>query len=176
MSVNQQNRKLDSNAFEVLHHSYHDRLQASVLSRVRNREEAEDITAAAFESAFANRESFRWEAAPATWLHAIALNKTRRPQGPRETVSLDVLTGEFPSDLVVPDLSEETEHRSECRARLLRTLRQIPTVYRKVLINHFIEGHSVRQIAKRERIPIGTVLSRIFTAKRLLREAWEAAT
>ena len=174
MSVNQQNTKLDSNAFEALHHSYHDRLQASVLSCVRNREEAEDITAAAFEAALANRESFRGEAAPATWLHAIALNKTRRPQ--KETVSLDGFTGELPSRLVAPDLSEETEHRSECRARLLRTLRQIPAIYRRVLIEHFITGRSVREIAGRERIPLGTVLSRIFTAKRLLREAWEAAT
>ena len=174
MSVHQQNTKLDSAAFDQLHHTYYDRLQASVLSRVRNREEAEDITAAAFEAALANRESFRGEAAPATWLHAIALNKTRRPQ--KETVSLDGFTGELSSRLVVPDLSEETEHRSECRARLLRTLRQIPAIYRLVLIEHFIEGHSVRQIAKRQRIPLGTVLSRIFTAKRLLREAWEAAT
>ena len=173
MSVNQPKTKLDSNAFEALHHTYHDRLQASVLSRVRNREEAEDITAAAFEAALANRESFRGEAAPATWLHAIALNKTRRPQ--KETVSLDGFTGELPSRLVEADVSEETEHRSECR-RLLRALRQIPAIYRLVLIEHFIEGHSVRQIAKRERIPLGTVLSRIFTAKRLLREAWEAAT
>src|SRR5437667_11941510 len=55
-------------------------------------------------------------------------------------------------------------------------LRQIPAVYGLVLIEHFIEGYSVRQIAKLQRIPLGTVLSRIFTAKRLLREAWEAAT
>ena len=176
MSVNQQNTKLDSNAFEALHHTYHDRLQASVLSCVRNREEAEDITAAAFEAAFANRESFRAEAAPKTWLHAIALNKLRRSREQRKTVSLDVFNDELPSRLVVPDLSEETEHRSECRTQLLRTLRQIPAIYRLVLIEHFIEGHSVRQIAKRQRIPLGTVLSRIFTAKRLLREAWGAAT
>ena len=175
MSVNQQNTKLDSNAFEELHHTYHDRLQASVLSRVRNREEAEDITSAAFEAAFANRESFRAEAAPTTWLDAIALNKLRRSREQRKAVSLDVFDDELPSGLIESDLSEETEH-SECRARLLRTLRQIPAIYRLVLIEHFIEGHSVRQIAKRERIPLGTVLSRIFTAKRLLREAWEAAT
>src|SRR5438552_13433924 len=155
MSVNQQNRKLDSNAFEALHHSYHDRLQASVLSRLRNREDAEDITAAAFEAAFANRESFRAEAAPATWLHAIALNKLRRSREQRKAVSLDVLGDELPSRLVEADVSEETEHRSECR-RLLRALRQIPAIYRLVLIEHFIEGHSVRQIAKRERIPLAT--------------------
>ena len=92
--------KLDSNAFEELHHTYHDRLQASVLSCVRNREEAEDITAAAFEAAFANRESFRAEAAPATWLHAIALNKLRRSREQRKAVSLDLFTGELPSGLV----------------------------------------------------------------------------
>ena len=160
MSVNQQNTKLDSNAFEALHHTYHDRLQASVLSCVRNREEAEDITSAAFEAAFANRGSFRAEALATTWLHAIALNKLRRSREHRKAVSLDVFNDELPSRMVVADLSEETEHRSECRARLLRTLRQIPAIYRRVLIEHFIEGYSVRQIAKRERIPLGTVLSR----------------
>jgi len=66
MSVNETKTRLDSEAFKELHHTYHDRLQASVLSCVRNREEAEDITAAAFESAYANRESFRAEAAPTT--------------------------------------------------------------------------------------------------------------
>jgi hypothetical protein len=34
----------------------------------------------------------------------------------------------------------------------------------------------ISQIARRERIAYGTVLSRIFTGKRLLRRAWEAVT
>src|SRR5436190_9073684 len=89
MSVHQQNTKLDSAAIDQLHHTYHDRLQASVSNRVRSREDAEDITASAFASAFANRSSFRGEAAPTTWLHAVALNLTKRPRGLRETISLD---------------------------------------------------------------------------------------
>jgi len=39
-----------------------------------------------------------------------------------------------------------------------------------------MNGHSIQDIARRQRIPCGTVLSRIFTAKRLLRQAWDAMT
>ena len=31
-----------------------------------------------------------------------------------------------------------------------------------VLVDHFVRGYSIRQIARRHRIPMGTVLSRIF--------------
>ncbi len=37
-----------------------------------------------------------------------------------------------------------------------------------------MRGHSVGRIARQYRVPLGTVLSRIFKAKRLLRAAWEA--
>ena len=68
-----------------------------------------------------------------------------------------------------------TDHldRSEDHARLHNALARVPERYRKVLVDHFALGTSVKQIAKQQRIPVGTVLSRIFTAKRLLRQAWE---
>lgn len=49
---------------------------------------------------------------------------------------------------------------------------QIPRLYRQVLMDRFIRGDSIKQIARRNRIPAGTVLSRIFNGKRLLRAAW----
>lgn len=54
-------------------------------------------------------------------------------------------------------------------------MQRIPAPYRRALRDHFVRGYSTRQIAQRERVPLGTVLSRIFTAKKLLRRAWEAA-
>ena len=62
--------------------------------------------------------------------------------------------------------------RSECRLKLRKALRGIPAVYRRTLVDHFVRGYSVKRISRQNRIPVGTVLSRIFTAKRLLREAW----
>jgi len=51
-------------------------------------------------------------------------------------------------------------------------LRELPVKYQRVLIEHFFDGNPVREIARRQRIPFGTALSRIATAKRLLRAAW----
>ena len=75
-------------------------------------------------------------------------------------------------ELTEPDVLAQTLERSECCARLREALRQIPPVSRRTLVDHFIRGQSVKQIARRQRVPVGTVLSRIFTAKRLLRESW----
>jgi len=71
------------------------------------------------------------------------------------------------------DVTDRLFEQRECYPRIWKALRQVPRIYRRVLIDRFIRGLSVKQIAKRERVPLGTVLSRIFTAKRLLRAAWE---
>jgi len=62
---------------------------------------------------------------------------------------------------------------SQRSAALKTGLSQIPTIHRKVLVDHFILGYPVKQIARRDRIAMGTVLSRIFTAKEVLRQSWK---
>ena len=58
--------------------------------------------------------------------------------------------------------------------RLRKAMNRIPAKYRRALTAHFVEGLPVREVARRERVPIGTSLSRIHRAKQLLRHAWEA--
>ena len=60
------------------------------------------------------------------------------------------------------------------RFRLQKALERLPIKHRRALIAHFIDGLSIREIARRERVPLGTVLSRIFSGKQLLRHAWGA--
>jgi hypothetical protein len=50
---------------------------------------------------------------------------------------------------------------------------RLPAKYRRALTAHFVDGLPVREIGRRERVPLGTSLSRIHMAKRLLRAAWE---
>ncbi len=166
MSLNQQQ-------FTNLHGQYQERLLNSVTSMTRSRQEAEDITATAFASAYKNRDSFRGEASPQTWVYAIAANevKSRRRGG---VVKLESIDGLDAKELTVPDVLDETLERAECRARVRAALRRVPALYRRVLVDHFMRGHSVGRIARQYRVPLGTVLSRIFKAKRLLRAAWEA--
>ena len=82
--------------------------------------------------------------------------------------------GPEPKELIDANLPTAPLEHAELCLKMRKALREIPAVYRRVLTDHFIRGRSVKQIARRDRIPVGTVLSRIFTAKRILRQAWDA--
>jgi RNA polymerase sigma-70 factor (ECF subfamily) len=174
MSLNTQNTKLDAQNFSALHNRYHDRLLNSMTGIVRDRVAAEDITATAFASAFKNLASFRGQSSIYTWLHAIALNEARNSWRKNRAVSLESIQGPEPKALINADLPAKTLEHSELCLAMRKALREIPALYRRVLVDHFIQGRSVKQIARRDRVPVGTVLSRIFTAKRILRQAWQA--
>jgi RNA polymerase sigma-70 factor, ECF subfamily len=166
MSLNQQE-------FTRLHQQYHGRLLHSMTAFTRNCDEAEDITSTAFAAAFKNLKCFRGEASFYTYLYRIAHNdsisRRRRP-----TVSLETVDGAVSSQLAEPDHLAQMLERRDCCKQVRAALRRIPAIYRRVLVDHFVRNQPVKLIARNNRIPAGTVLSRIFTAKRLLCAAWEA--
>ena len=162
-------------AFQELH-GCRDRVLSGIQGYVRNRDVAEDVTAAAFATAYRKRESFRGESSFFTWVYRIALNEIHSEARRKRTVSLDAMDGFEPKALVEPDLLDRALERDACCRRLRRALKRLPAIYRGALVDHFVRGYSTRQIAKLRRIPLGTVLSRLFNAKRLLRRAWESRT
>ncbi len=176
MSAQQRKSQLDQEDFQALHQKYWDRLHAGITGFVRDADAAEEITAAAFATAWSQRASFRAEASPYTWLYSIGKNAAQSHYRKARTVRFESLDDPDRAELGAPDSLAETFEKSQCGLRMRQALGRLPATHRRVLVDHFIHGHSVRHIAKRERIPVGTVLSRIFTAKRLLRQAWEAAT
>ena len=159
-------------AFAELHDRCHGRLLNSMIAVTRNREEAEDITATAFAAAFKNRSRFRGDALPQTWVHAIAMNEARNRRRGRAVPleSIDLLDAK---ELTEPDVLTQKLERADCCVRIREALRRVPRLYRETLVDHFVRGHSVRQMSKSYQVPLGTVLSRIFKAKQLLRAAWE---
>lgn len=164
---------ITSSAFAALHDRFRGRLLNSMIAVTRNREEAEDITATAFVAAFKNLDTFRGEASLPTWIHAIALNEARNRRRGR-VASLESIDRLDANELTEPDLLTQKLERADCGARIREALRRVPRLYRETLVDHFVRGQSVRHMAKSRRIPLGTVLSRLFTAKRLLRAAWKA--
>jgi RNA polymerase sigma-70 factor (ECF subfamily) len=160
-------------SFRELYLQNKDRLTCNVLSLTRNRDLADDLVSSAFIKAFENRKAFRGESAESTWLTAIAFNGTRNFWRHERIRPMDSIDSSFSKELAEPDLLSKTLERSECCVRLRRALRQIPALYRKVLLDHFVWGYSTRQIARQERVPLGTVLSRLFNGKKRLRKAWD---
>ena len=174
MSLQNETRISNESAdqFGVLHRNCYGKVLNGMTAILRDREAAEDITATALARAFENLGTFRGKSSLFTWVYKIALNEARRARSQKRAVSLDSLES-IPSELAVHDAWDETYDRSLQTAKIRKALNLLPRDYRRALVNHFVNGHPVKMIARRERVPVGTVLSRIFRAKRLLRATWE---
>ena len=112
------------------------------------------------------------KAAFSTWLFTIAkrlaLNERSRSHRRAEHVPID--EGELPA----PQETASAEHRleiSEREGRVERALRTLPETLRTPLLLAYLKELSLEQIAQIEDCAIGTVKSRIFRGKALLRAA-----
>jgi RNA polymerase sigma-70 factor, ECF subfamily len=54
---------------------------------------------------------------------------------------------------------------------VLRALSELPDEFRKVVVLADIQGYSYREVARKLACPIGTVMSRLFRARRLLEDS-----
>jgi RNA polymerase sigma-70 factor, ECF subfamily len=146
----------------------------SVAGLVRDRDRAEEITSRAFERAWAKRNAFRGEASPYTWVQSIARNAAQESRVQDRIAEFDSIDQPEARQIPAPELLTDALEKEHERHWLQKALAQLPAKQRRALIAHFIDGLSIRDIARRERVPSGTILSRIHKGKQLLREAWEA--
>jgi RNA polymerase sigma-70 factor (ECF subfamily) len=143
-----------------------------MVAMVRNPDTAEDLVSRSYTAALKNLRSFRGDSSFYTWLSAIARNEARSlyRHNPGLHVTLDMAEAK---GLSAPERVGETLERAEVRERVQAALQTIPPHYRQALTDRFITGYSTRQTARRRRVPLGTVLSRVANGKRILRERLE---
>ena len=156
--------------FAELYEANFERVYAYVASRVRSRDEAEDVTAEVFHRALANLRRFEWRGAPfAAWLYRIAANaiadRASRTAREREVPP--------PDDPPVQDVELE---RVEERARLFRLVRSLPKDQHRVIELRFAEEMSIREIAQAMGRTEGAVKQLQFRALETLRARWAGKT
>ena len=128
----------DPRRFAELYEAHVDRVYAYVVRRVRDRSEAEDLTAEVFHQALAKLGQFEWRGAPfAAWLFRIAANAIadRWQRTAREA-------GDPP--LEEAGVTEETERR----AMLFQLVDRLPAAQQRVILERFVEQRSIREIAQ----------------------------
>jgi RNA polymerase sigma-70 factor (ECF subfamily) len=165
---------LDEQTFEKIQRQYAGRLIQSIVGMVGDRDKAEDIAARSFNTAWEKRESFRGEALPSSWIHQIARNAALESQRRERAIQLESMDRTDVAEIPAAELVADELEKREDRLRLQNAMSRLSSKHRRTLIAHFIDGLSIREVAFRERVPMGTVLSRIHKAKQLLREAWDA--
>ena len=137
-----------------------------------NDADAEDVAQETFLRAFRGLGRFRGESSFKNWLYRIATNVARSHLGKRVRQGSVWDRRVEANDAVehAPIDQTETAEDSVIRRDLLdRSLSALSDDLRMVLVLHDVEGLEYREIAAVLKVPIGTVMSRIFRARRRLR-------
>jgi RNA polymerase sigma factor (sigma-70 family) len=156
-------------AFEILIEKYRSRLMDSLRASGKDQAEAEDITAETYALAYQRLDQFLGKSSFYTWIYRIAMNQSVRRYRYYPT---HVALNPESSELMVADQIGEDLSRHVLRLQLKQAVSCVPKPYRQMLKWHFIRGLSYQTIARRLKIPSGTVMSRLFYAKQLFRQAW----
>ncbi len=133
--------------FADLYERYFELVYAYIAHRLRDRNEAEDLTAEVFHKALRSLPRFKWTGAPfAAWLFRISANMLadRAQRVARErTVGSD---DDVP-ETRMPQPQQADLEQSERRASLFRQIEGLAEDQRRVVVMRFAEEKSIREIA-----------------------------
>jgi RNA polymerase sigma-70 factor (ECF subfamily) len=130
----------------------------------RDDHDADDVTQDAMLRAYRFFPGLRGEARP--WLLAIVRNVCwtwLQAKRPAELTVVDEIEAETPGPEVL--LAREVDRKA-----LNEAIASLPVVFREAIILRELEDLSYKQIAHITDVPIGTVMSRLARARRLLAE------
>ena len=155
----------DPARFTELYDDNFERVYAFVARRVRERSDAEDVTAEVFHQALANLKRFEWRGVPfAAWLYRIASNAIT-DRWERAAKELGKVAADDPPDYAASVNPEEIEDR----ARLFRLVTSLPADQRRVIEMRFAAEKSIREIADELKRTPGAVKQLQFRAIQNLR-------
>ena len=160
----------DELAYGKLVRRYQTRLFNFVRSMVRNEELAEDITQESFVKAYYSLKKLQNPGSFKSWLFRIANNNTLDWLRKKRLQVVDVdeqLRESYVDKRISPEDSTVREARA---AHIYEALDQLKEDQRGILVMCDLQGLSYQEIAAVLKIPFGTVQSRIFYARRKLRE------
>jgi RNA polymerase sigma-70 factor (ECF subfamily) len=140
---------------------------------VRNDHDAEDLVQETYLKAFRNFHSFQSGTNFRAWMYRILRNTfltSRTGSRAAQNVSLD--SEEEGPELAIENETPETILVKRLDSQLVQSaIENLPVHYRETLLLCDVEEMPYRQIAEILSIPIGTVMSRLARARKLVRES-----
>jgi len=159
----------DDAAFPELVDRYKDLVYALVYRLSGDRGQADDLAQEVFLKVHRGLPYFRGDAKLSTWLYRIVFNvccENRTRQHLRE-VPLDRGDGRPAVD---PGADDAAFANLELQDRLQRAMAALPDNYRFLIAAHYLRGVQYEALAEALGMPLGTVKTHLYRAKRLLRE------
>ena len=178
----------DTRAFDALVTRYRGKVYAMTYHMIQNETEAWDLSQEAFIKAWRALPRFKLDSSFYTWLYRIAHNVTydylrkKKIQGDGEfddsrTEHQAAAGAEtVPHAEAAPDVAL---NRAELGARIRDAIAQLSPDHRQVVLLREVDGMAYEEIAATIPCSLGTVMSRLFYARKklqeLLKDAYETA-
>lgn len=155
---------MQTKEFESLLSSVRVIVERYIHYRIQRSHDAEDVIQETYLGAYKGFETLKDKALFKPWILSIAKNQCNiwyRNHMRREDISLDTLGDSLEDGAIVYD--ENTQIVSDI-------LKQIPEDASRLLLQYYIGGESQAMLAHKMNVPIGTVKSRLFYAKKYFKE------
>jgi RNA polymerase sigma-70 factor (ECF subfamily) len=177
----------DTEAFDQLVSRFRTRVFGMIYNMVHNEQDAWDLAQDGFLKAWKSIARFRGQSSFYTWMYRIVMNVTidalrkKQVKGTGAEFNDEVQLKEIePASRTVPHgdaLPHERMEHKEIRGRIDAAIAQLSPEHRAVILMKEIEDMQYHEIAESLGCSIGTVMSRLFYARKklqnLLRDVYE---
>ena len=178
----QRARDGDREAFKELVETYQRKVYGICIGMLKDPDDSMDVSQEVFIKVYRYLDKFNQESSFYTWLYRITVNKCidfiRKQKRKREVDYNDELLREgnvagddelLPSRLGIhPD---KVYGRKELREKMLEALKTLSEKHRTILVLREVEGLSYEEIADVLQVSKGTVMSRLYHARRYFQDA-----
>jgi len=155
----------DSKSFETLMKLYKKRVIALGMSFFKNPDDTDDFVQEVFIKVYINLSSFRFNSSFATWVTKIAYNCAVNSINRRQ----EYYPLAYEELIQSRDLSpEEEEIRKVTLEAIRESVSDLPEHYGRCVEMYFFHGLKYEEISEIIDIPVNTIKSHIFRAKKLL--------
>ena len=162
-------------AYEELVFRHRDKIYARAFSMLRNEDEALDLSQEAWVKGWQRLKQFKGDASFTTWMTRITINlcldhlRKRKRQATDSLEQIEDERGGVERHITVETFNPtERMEQEELRAEIDLAMEKLSYEHRSVLLLHEFEGMEYKEIAKAMHCSIGTVMSRLFYARRRL--------
>ncbi len=172
----------NQSAYNQLIDDYQQKVFATCISFVPNKEDAEDIAQEVFIEVFNSIHKFKGDSKLSTWIYRITTNRClefirKKNTKKRFAFMQSILGNEIPMDKTSyftefnhPGIVLENKERNET---LFHAINQLPEIQRVVFTLHKIDGKSYKEISEIIKKSVSSVESLMFRAKKNLQKLLE---
>jgi RNA polymerase sigma-70 factor (ECF subfamily) len=160
----------DLDAFETLYRKYKDELYRTASAITRDRGAAEELLQDCFLRAYDHMDRVDGYSSLRPWLHRIIVNLSYN-WAAKKRLRLISIEDVFDRLLIVPRGSPERAfEREELLQVVDEAVRSLSMPQRAVVVLFYLQGFSLAEIAYVLDCPVGTVKSRLHSARKALRQ------